>query len=711
MFGPNSILDIGRSGLFAAQAAISVTGENIANVETVGYSRRTVRFDEAYNIDFQPGQVGTGVWAAEIQRHFDQYVETQYYDQATLRDRWETLYTQLQGTESLFNESQGFGLSSSLSAFFDNWENLTQRPEDAGSRSQTIEGAQTLVSTLHQTDSDLVLMQQKADSAITQEVGNVNDLLKQIADLNIQIKIHNVPGANNANQLLDQRAMLVRDLAGLVDINYIDKGGSDITITTKAGQTLVDNEQCFSLSYDAARSTKSLMASSSFDGEVYFQGSDNLEYTLEITSNASTNFTVSNTAAAAQFRVSVDGGNTWLKNADGSDKLFSARPESNMVDVGNIQIYFGSSSDSSVAPSTAFTKGDRFTIVPKRALYWNQNTSTKENISPVTSQTGMDNSSRLTGGKLAALFNFRDDYVGKYRENLNAIAKSLAWELNFRHSQGTGLEKLTDVQGTYSVVDDTRALASGSSGLVFGSKLTSGSANIYVYNASTNLLISGAALDFNSALAGQQNFNPTTATITDVRDAINNTFGTYLTASVVNHKLNVSAKNGYTFAFGTDTTGLVAALGMNTFFTGSDCRDLEVNTKITTNQANLCTGHVNGAGEANQGDTTTATAIADLRSTKVNVTTVREGTVSQGLVKYYDSLVATVGADTANVKFSYEYKKTLASDLNDRQQSASGVNLDEEMSSLIKYQHAYTAAAKLITTADQMLQTLLSLKS
>ena len=711
MFGANSILDIGRSGLFAAQAAISVTGENIANVSTEGYSRRTVRFDEAYNIDFMPGQVGTGVWAGEIQRHFDQYVETQYYDQATLRDRWDTLYTQLQGTESLFNESQGFGLSSSLSTFFDNWENLTQRPEDAGSRSQVIEGAQTLVSTLHQADADLVLMQQKADTAITQEVGNVNDLLQQIADLNTQIKIHDVPGSNNANQLYDQRGMLVRDLAELVDINYIDKGSGNITITTKAGQTLIDNEQYFSLSYDAAESTKSLMAESSFDGNVYFKGSDNLEYTLEVTSNASASFNVASSAGAATFRVSVDGGNTWLKNADGTDKIYYARPEDHMVQVGNIEVWFGSDTDSAATPSTAFTKGDRFTIVPKKALYWNQNTSTKENISPITSLTGVDQPNRLSGGKLAGLFNFRDDYVGKYRENLDSIAETLAWELNRRHSQGVGLEKLTDVQGSYSVVDDARALASGSSGLVYASKLTSGSANLYVYNTSTGLLVSGAALDFNSALAGQQNFDPATTTINDVRDAINATFAGSLTATVVNHKLSISASSGYEFAFGTDTTGLVAGLGLNTFFDGSNCRDLQVNTKITTNQDNLCTGHVNGAGEANQGDATAAKAIADLRSTKVDVTTVRSGTVSQSVVKYYDSLVATVGADTAKVKFSYEYKKTLAGDLDDRQQSISGVNLDEEMASLIKYQHAYTAAAKLITTADQMLQTLLGMKS
>jgi flagellar hook-associated protein 1 FlgK len=90
---------------------------------------------------------------------------------------------------------------------------------------------------------------------------------------------------------------------------------------------------------------------------------------------------------------------------------------------------------------------------------------------------------------------------------------------------------------------------------------------------------------------------------------------------------------------------------------------------------------------------------------------VREGISNQTIVKYYDSLVATVGTDTAAAKYNYAYKQTLAQDLDDRQQATSGVNLDEEMTSLIKYQHAYTAAAKLITTADQMLQTLLSLKS
>ncbi len=719
MFGANSILDIGRTGLNAAQAGISVTSENIANVDTEGYSRRTVRFEEAYNIDYMPGQVGTGVWAAEIQRHFDQFVETQYYNQATMRDRWEQLYSSLQGTESLFNESTGYGLSNSITNFFNSWQDLTQKPEDAGSRTEILENTRTLISTLHQADADLVLMQQQADLAINQQVGEVNDLLKQIADLNKQIRVH-TSETNSANQLLDSRSQLVRKLAGYMDINYIDKGNGNLSITTKAGQTLVDNEQAFTLSYDAPMATNALMGNSTFaspvagnasmGGAVYFQGNDNVEYTLEIVNNGS-GMNVTSGAGAASFRVSVDGGNTWLKNEDGTDKLFYARPQDDMVQVGNIKVWFGTQGDSDAAPTGLFTAGDRFLITPKRALYWNENTSTKENITPQTNASGVDNTSRLTGGSLTALFSFKDDYAGKYRERMDALAKSTIWEVNRIHSQGAGLSPLSDVLGTYSVADDTRALGSGSSGLYFADKLTSGATNMYFYNTSTGLLASGGALDFDPATPGQQNFDPAQHSLNDVRDAINTTYGTYVTASIVNHKLSIVAKDGYTFAFGTDSAGLNAALGLNTYFTGTNCRDMGINDKVTTNTDYLNAGHVNGAGEMNKGDITTAKGIAELTSTKVNISTVREGISNQTIVKYYDSLVATVGTDTAAAKYNYAYKQTLAQDLDDRQQATSGVNLDEEMTSLIKYQHAYTAAAKLITTADQMLQTLLSLKS
>ena len=702
MSGMTGIMSTAKSALGAAQLAIAVTSENVANVDTEGYSRRTVNFAEAYSVDSSSGQIGTGVWAENIQRYFNQYVENQYYDQATLRDRWDTLYTNLSNTESLFNESSGYGLSDTLESFFTSWEDLTQQTEDASSRNAVLTSTQTLVSTLSQINSDLTTQAQEADAAIIQQVSEVNALLEQIATLNKQISTTSA----DANNLLDSRSTLVRELSGYMDISYIDKGDGNITIHTQSGQTLVDGENFFTISYDAPQASSALIGGSSFDGSVYFAGSDSQEYTLEVVQGGN----VSSGTGAALFRVSVDGGKTWLTDESGNELHYAARTQDTSTEVGELSIWFGTGTDSSTAPTTNLTAGDKFTITPMRALYWNENTSTKENITPYTDASGEQDTNRLTGGTLSALCSYKNDYLGAYQEKLDAIASSLAWEVNRVHSQGTGLTNLSEVTGTYSVKHDNMALGSNSAGLTYGSKLTAGSAFIYVYNESTGLLASGAALDFSGTGAGL-NFDPATDSLEDVAAAVNDTYGGLLSATIVNHKLTISAAEGYSFNMGTDTTGLYAALGLNTYFTGSTAGDLGVNSAITTDLDRLCTGHVDGAGEANAGDGTTASAISDLSENKVTISTLRSGTVSQTISGYYNGLVSTVGADTAQAKYKYSYTEALASDLDDQQQSTSGVNLDEEMTNLIKYQHAYTAAAKLITTADEMMQTLLSLKS
>jgi len=702
MSGLSAIMNTGKLALGAAQTAISVTSENIANVSTDGYSRKTVNFAESYYIDSSGGSVGTGVWAEGIQRSYDQYIENQYYDQATMRDRWESLYTNLSNTESLFNETSGYGLSNTLEDFFTAWTDLTQDADSASSRNTVVTSSQTLVSTLKSMYSDLNTQAQQADASIEQQVGEVNDVLKQISELNKQI----ASTSADTSSLEDSRSALVRSLSGYMDIDYISNSDGSISITTKAGQTLVSGSEYFNISYDAPQATAGLTTGSSFDGQIYFGGSDTQEYTLEVVSGGN----VSSGTGAAQFRVSVDGGKTWLKDADGNEAHYSARTEDTATDVGELSIWFGTSTDSNAVPTTNLSVGDKFTITPMKGLYWNENTSTKENITPFTDASGAQDSSRLTGGTLSALCSYKNDYLGNYKEKLDAIANSLAWEVNSVHSQGSGLTRLSNVSGTYSVKHDYMALGSNSAGLAYGSKLTSGSAFMYIYNNSTGLQVTGGALDFSSNASGM-NFNPATDSLEDVCSAVNKTFGTYMTATIVNHKLTITANEGYSFNMGTDTTGLYAALGLNTFFTGSSALDLGINSSITTNADNLCAGHVDGAGEANSGDATSATAISKLLSTKVDISTLRGGTVSQSISGYYSGLVSVVGADTAQAKYKYSYTETLASDLDDQQQAISGVNLDEEMTNLIKYQHAYTAAAKLITTADAMFQTLLGLKS
>ncbi|EGB13275.1 flagellar hook-associated protein FlgK [Pseudodesulfovibrio mercurii] len=708
-FGANSILDMGRWALFASQAQLQVTGENIANVNTEGYSRRSVNLEEGTYIDYSPGQLGTGVKATEVVRSFDEMVEAMYLQQSSLSNMWGNLFEQLQGVEDLLNESSDSGVSDALSQYFNSWNEVSQRPDNYGARQTVVNDAATLITTLKAVETNLSLMQERINSEVASQVAEANSLMEDIADLNKEIQIHDVPGQNNANALYDERARKVRALAELVDVKTIDNGGGNFTVLTQSGQTLVDGASSFSLDFRSATKTTDLRPDSTFEGNIYFDGNDDYEYTIQfVASNAGDPVgQVGSGASAAKFKVSLDGGVTWLTDEAGNTRYFSAREYDDRVNVEGLQIWFGSATDSQGSPTGTFVDGDRFIISPHQGLYWVQNTSHAEEITPQLHFNGEENTERLTGGSIAALLSFRDNYVGKYRSKLDELSGTVIWETNRRHSQGAGLQAFTVADGTYGVDYIDKALGSDSTGLAFGDKLQSGSSFMYIYNASTGLLASSAALDFDGSGG---TFNPEIHTLEDVRDAFNRTYAGAINATIVNNKLRLEAEDGYTFAFGTDTAGLYAGLGLNTFFKGDDANSMAINEKITSDLDYLATGHVNGAGEMNTGDNTTALSMYALREVSVTTSTAFEGTTSQTILDYYNGIVGNVGTDTNRAQFNQNFYQTLANDLNDRQQEVSGVNLDEEMSDLIRYQASYTAAAKLITTADEMLQTILSLK-
>jgi flagellar hook-associated protein 1 FlgK len=698
MPGIASLFNIGKQSLFANQAAIEVVGNNISNANTEGYSRQAVRFEDGYYINYTPGQLGTGVNAAEVIRYFDEFTEILYNTKSSEQQRWQKLHENLQNVEMIFNESNAEGVNAALSAFWADWQTLATNPEDTSVRAALLGHASNLEQAIGVVQGDLQRLQGQTDDTIDAEVKEINTLLQSIAELNNQITVTEETGKNNANGLRDQRAALVRDLAEKIDINYIDNGLGNVTITTKAGHTLVDGTSAFKLAFESAPFSASLDSASTFTGDVSFNGKSSSEYTLEIVTGGD----LSADPIPVTFRVSVDGGKTWLKDENGVD-VFTVTDEGVLLPDGKGSVLF------SPEAGDTLTKGDRFQILPNKSVFWYETSASKINITPQVLSNGEDNERRLTGGSLAGYFQFRDSSIGGYLEKLDAFAKSLAWEVNRLHSQGTGLERFEEVSGTYGLVDKDADLGVDA-GLIFGDKLESGNLMIGVYDKATGTIVQFQGLDFNNTLAGIQNFDPTQHSLQDVVDAINNTFGA-LTASVVDNHLQISSDADHDFAFGSDTTGLLAALGINTFFEGSDARTLSVNNSVRSNSSRINTGHINGAGEMNEGDNTTAAAIAALQTTAVSTRTVIEGTSRQTLGEYYSTLVAKAGSDTQSAKFNAEYQEALANDLRSRQESVSGVNLDEEMTNLIKFQHAYTAAAKLITTAESMLEVLLGLKN
>ncbi len=712
-FGVNSVLSMGVGALFASQASIQTTGSNISNVNTEGYTRRGVRLEEKTSLDYYPGQVGQGVNAKEVFRYFDKFVESAYLDKYTLQRRYEENYSLLRNVENVFNESLTSGISGAMTDFFKAWTTLSQEPESQYARAALIEKSKTASSAVRGAEDTMRQIEEQMNSMILSDVNTANRLIKQIATLNREINAHTIDGRNNANAMMDERDALVRQLSGILDIKVDDKGAGHYSVTTGSGMLLVQEDVPFSLEFRGPRVENNLVSTSAYKGTMAFDGSDGYEYTVQITKGGSVDMTgaVPPPAGTAEYRVSLDGGKTWvLDDVTGQPKVFYATDATHSTQVKDLRVSF-------TDVGSDLTTDDKFLLTPKSDVYWISPTAGPIDISTQVYKDGTDNENRITGGSLAGYLEFRDHQIGEYRDRLNAYARSTIWEVNRIHSQGAGLEPMTYALGTYRVERHDVPLGSPSAGFTWYDKLQAGNVTFAVYDSAT-----GKPMDTAGDLTGlnvfsPDNFDPTKHSLKDVRDAVNGgPAGQYLEASIVDDRLQIVGKTdpatGKPYGFGvtSDTAGLLAGLGINTYFSGDSSATIAIRDDLSANPSLINAGRVNGGAEGNEGDNITAREIAGLMTKQVTVKIEGQPAYSISLNDYYATLVTKVGSDTASAKFTSAAERTMATELNDRREEISGVSLDEEMANLIRFQASYKAAAKLITTADEMMQTLLSLK-
>ncbi len=702
----SSLFNIGTSALNAQQVNIAVTGNNIANVDTEGYCVQYVQLTDAYSLTDSPGAVGMGVDAVEILRYFDSFLEQTYLSELTVASRWEEEYSNLTTIENIFNESNSSGISGSLTDFFLAWQDLALYPDSSAARQNIISSAESLLLLLDSAQDSLDAVASQMDIAIQSETEKVNELTTLIADLNGQITANTIAGVSNPNDLLNQRDLAVRELAELVDITTETDSAGNYNIYLTSGHTLVQGQETFSLEVLGPRAESNKISGSTYEGSVVFSGTDSYEYTVEMLTGGSVG-----DDPAPTFRVSLDGGQTWISDENGQEIHYEVTDIDgdgavDPVQVHNLEISFDDTEN--------FTEGDRFIITPKDGIYWISSTRGAENITPQTYADGTENTNRLTGGTITSYFAVRDEYVGTYSDELDAIADAIAWEVNSLHSQGANSVNMTSVLGTESVNSEAIALGLPQSGLYYYDQLTTGSVQFSLYNSSTGDYLNSASLDFSSITPGTTNFDPSIHSLEDVAEAINLAFPGQLVATIESGSLNIeadpTADPPVEFAVGTDTTGLMAALGINTFFKGSSEDGISINSTVYQNLDLINSGSLNGGNTLGSADGSIANSIGALLTTDVSISTAWGTTTTLSISEYYSTLVSKVGADTSTASTNADYHSALAANLAYQQESVTGVNLDEELANLIKFQSAYTAAAKLITTADEMLQTLLSLK-
>jgi flagellar hook-associated protein 1 FlgK len=312
----------------------------------------------------------------------------------------------------------------------------------------------------------------------------------------------------------------------------------------------------------------------------------------------------------------------------------------------------------------------------------------------------------ISNGKLGGWLDMRDEVVSKYQLDFDAMAKEFIWSVNQQHSQGVGLEGFSSTNGTNAVSDIGKGLGTIDSGLDYYDKVTDGSFNLWVYDSNGDVVGPATPITINAG----------TTTLTDLRDEINT--APNITASIIDGNLEIDAGSGYTFAFSDDTSNVLAALGINTFFTGSGASNMGVNDIIGLDRNNIAAGQVGSDGTIASGNNANALAVTDLQNTSLSIdqwTCDRvngniQGSTTSTIENYYNSMVGSIGIASASVSRNKSFSETMVNEISNIRDSISGVSLDEEMTNLIKYQHAYAAATKLISISDEMLNTLLEVK-
>ncbi len=175
------------------------------------------------------------------------------------------------------------------------------------------------------------------------------------------------------------------------------------------------------------------------------------------------------------------------------------------------------------------------------------------------------------------------------------------------------------------------------------------------------------------------------------------------------------------YAFGdTDAqdAGLMAAAGINTLFKGSNSLTMEINEKISDTKF-IASGKLDSlTGNVTQGDNKNALSMIDLQNTSwtmkqwdyVRGSEAQSSLIDSTLDDYYNTMVGSIGVKARSIKTSREFADIMVNQMTEQRDAVSAVSLDEEMIKLMKFQHAFSAASKLLTVADEMLTTLLSVR-
>lgn len=685
-----SLLNLGGNTVYTPPKDIKPTDSNIP-VRSTGNIVPADQSGQSTGIYYLPGLMNISTTGNEVVSRFVEQVEQQKVARTSDFARWDSQHEMLLNIDSMFATEEVLGSQDTISRFFDNWKTLSMKPQDEESRQSVLDGADSLVQMLRGQREMLDSTSQALAEGVQESLVELNDKLQALVDVNARLASPESVGARS--DLIQERNAIVHAISEKLDIETSINTREQMQVSTRSGFTLVDATSAYTLQLSEPSITSRLTPASSFDGTVSFEGRSSREVVLEITQGGAVG------TGDVRFRASLDGKRSWLSDAEGNDLQFAVASNGTAPSVQKLAVTFN-------ANSGLLAAGDTFAIIPKQHVT-GFTPQGRVNLTPQTFFDGSDNELRITGGQIAGLMQLRDNKLGNYAEKLDDLASTIITAVNAVHAQGASTAVHSEISATNSVVNADVPLAGNSSGLATATSVSAGKMTLFATNAETGKPAPTTAygiIDFSGVAPYVRDFDPTVHSLNNVRDAINSSLGQFGSATVENNTLHITAAENHTLSFGEDSSHLFAALGMNTFFAGTSAKNMEVHERVREDAAAINAGVVNNAGSVAVESNDTARSIGALKEASFSFSTPGEATKTVSAREYYSTLSAQAKDDATKALYKTQFNEALLLDLSRQNATIHGSNLDADISEMTRFQHSYKAAAKLITSAEDMMQ-------
>ncbi len=618
MAGLFDTFNIAKRGLNVQQSSINTTSHNIANADTVGYSRQrsvaetTTPFGGNSRFDTSgAGQVGTGAEITSIQRIRDSFIDYQVRSESGTSGYYTSKSDTLSQVEDVFGEPSDTGIQELMTQFFSSFQEVSKSPDKSDVKTVAIQKASTLADAINYAYNQLKKTREDSQKVLQTNVTDVNSCLDQINQLNKQIKGISAVG-QAPNDLMDKRDNLLDQLSYKFGIK-VDKASLEtinLSSTEYPTSALVKSDPSDN-GYSRLSYVKSATADKDASGNL--TGSVTVEYYPLGNENAT----------VKSFTVTTDG-------TDAAGKKKSTQDLIDNLTQNRILI---ADKDGAVGTTTTDVNGKITTTPPTTSS--DLNAKVFQTYKYESGVNSVDNNH--VKGEIASNQVVQETIQG-YMDNLDRLAAGLAYSVN--------------------------AIQTGS---IDSSAPSQGLSNNLIFKNSDS-----------------------TATITD----------TGITASNIKINSNLVTDPTLLNCNTTSTSGegdgkrAAAIANLNVLKMNlsniTSTEDLTTMTRKTfLNESGIGTSGTSGFSDTNC----------------LSLTTGTEGSTADS---YYKSIINNLAVVTQESSRESDNQDTILANLNDQKSAVSGVSLDEEMTNLIQFQHAYQANAKMISTIDELLDVVIN---